>query len=92
MNREQLKAIGIADEHVDKVLDEFHKEQNGLQLQIQMLTGERDAARGEVKKYEQGGELYTDPTELEGLRKFKADTEAATVKQTKDKAFTAMLS
>ena len=57
MKREDLKAKGMTDEHIDFVLDEFHKEQEGLKGQIQTLTTERDSARDEVKKYQQGGEL-----------------------------------
>ncbi len=91
MKREDLKAKGYTDEQIDHILDEFHKEQEGLKGQIQTLTTERDAARGEVAKYKQGGELYQDPTELETLRKFKTDTEAEKEKATKDKAFDAML-
>lgn len=91
MKREDLKAKGYTDEQIDHILDEFHKEQEGLKGQIQTLTTERDAARDEVKKYQQGGELYQDPTELETLRKFKTDTEAEKVKQTKDKAFEGLL-
>lgn len=91
MKREDLKARGMTDEHIDFVLDEFHKEQELLKGQVQTLTSERDAARDEVKKYEQGGELWQDPTELETLRKFKTDTEAEKEKQTKDKAFEKML-
>lgn len=91
MKREDLKAKGYTDEQIDHILDEFHKEQEGLKGQIQTLTTERDSARNEIKKYEQGGELYQDPTELETLRKFKTDTEAEKVKQTKDKAFEGLL-
>ncbi len=91
MKREDLKAKGMTDEHIDFVLDEFHKEQEALKAQNQTLVNERDAARDEVKKYQQGGELYQDPTELEALRKFKTDTEAEKEKQTKDKAFESLL-
>ncbi len=91
MKREDLKAKGYTDEQIDYILDEFHKEQEGLKGQIQTLTTERDSAKDEVKKYQQGGELYQDPTELESLRKFKTDTEAEKVKQTKDKAFEGLL-
>lgn len=91
MKREDLKARGMTDENIDFVLDEFHKEQEDLKGQVQTLTRERDEARDGVKKYQQGGEFYQDPTELEGLRKFKADTEAEKEKATKDKAFDAML-
>ena len=91
MKREDLKAKGIADEHIDYVLDAFHREQEALRVQSQTLTKERDEARAEVKKYQQGGELYQDPGELEALRKFKSDTEAEKVKATKDKAFDGLL-
>ena len=91
MKREDLKAKGYTDEQIDDILDEFHKEQESLKGQVQTLTAERDAARGEVAKYKQGGELYQDPAELESLRKFKTDTEAEKVKQTKDKAFESLL-
>lgn len=91
MKREDLKAKGYTDEQIDFILDEFHREQETLKAQNQTLVNERDSARDEIKKYQQGGELYQDPTELETLRKFKTDTEAAQVKQTKDKAFENLL-
>ena len=91
IRREDLKAKGFTDEQIDGILDDFHKEQEGLKGQIQTLTTERNAARDEAAKYKQGGELYQDPTELEALRKFKTDTEAEKVKQTKDKAFEGLL-
>ena len=91
MKREELKAKGLTDEQIDFVLDQSHNEQEALKGQIQTLTGDIDTARNEVKKYQQGGELWQDPTELEALRKFKTDTEAAQVKQSKDKAFESML-
>lgn len=91
MKREDLKAKGIADEHIDFVLDKFHEEQEALKRQNQTLATERDEAKNEIKKYQQGGELYQDPAELETLRKFKADTEAEQVKQTKAKAFDGLL-
>lgn len=91
MKREDLKAKGIADEHIDYVLDAFHREQEALRVQSQTLTDERDEAREEVKKYQQGGELYQDPGEIEALRKFKSDTEAEKVKATKDKAFDGLM-
>ncbi len=91
MKREDLEAKGYTDEQIEHILDEFHKEQEGLKGQIQTLTTERNEARDEVAKYQQGGELYQDPTELETLRKFKTDTEAEKVKQTKDKAFEGLL-
>ena len=45
MKREDLKAKGMTDEHIDFVLDEFHKEQEALKAQNQTLANERDAAR-----------------------------------------------
>ena len=35
MKREDLKAKGYTDEQIDHILDEFHKEQEGLKGQIQ---------------------------------------------------------
>ena len=95
MKREDLKAKGYTEEQTTQLLDMFHNDQNAelssAKEQIQKLTGERDEARSETKKYQQGGEFWQDPTELETLRKFKTDTEAEKVKQTKDKAFEGLL-
>ena len=88
MKRENLLAKGYTEEQTTELLDMFHAEQNA---EIQKLTGERDSARAEVKKYQQGGELYQDPAELESLRKFKTDTEAEKEKQAKDKASESLL-
>lgn len=95
IRRDDLLAKGYTEEQTTQLLDMFHNDQtaelSSAREQIQKLTGERDEARSETKKYQQGGELYQDPTELEALRKFKTDTEAEKVKQTKDKAFEGLL-
>ena len=95
IRRDDLLAKGYTEEQTTQLLDMFHNDQNAelssARELIQKLTGERDEARSETKKYQQGGELYQDPTELESLRKFKTDTEAEKVKQTQDKAFESLL-
>lgn len=95
IKRNDLLAKGYTEEQTTELLDMFHNDQNAdlsaAQEEIQKLTGERDEARNETKKYQKGGEFWQDPTELETLRKFKTDTEAEKVKQTKDKAFEGLL-
>ena len=74
IRRDDLLAKGYTEEQATQLLDMFHNDQNtelsSAREQIQKLTVERDEARSETKKYQNGGELYQDPAELERLRTF----------------------
>ncbi len=84
MNREELKALGLTDEQIGSVMENYGKSV----VNLQKSADEKDA---ELKKYQRGGELYFDPAELERLKTFEKETKAEKVKATKDKAFDAML-
>lgn len=64
---------------------------NSVKSEIQSKYGKTNGIFRLWGNTKQGGELYQDPMELETLRKFKTDTEAEKVKQTKDKAFEGLL-
>ncbi len=84
MKREELKALGLTDEQIDGVMENYGK----AVVNLQKTADEKDA---ELKKYQKGGEYYTDPKEIERLKEFETSTKAEKVKATKDKAFDAML-
>ena len=88
MKREELKAQGIADEHIDVILDAWHNEHKGLLDQVQALTRERDDAKAETKKYQKGGEYYVDKDEIERLKNFEQDTLTKEVKAKKTAGLT----
>lgn len=84
MNREELKAMGLTDEQIGSVMENYGKSV----VNLQKSADEKDA---ELKKYQKGGEYYTDPKEIERLKAFETETKAEKVKAQKDKAFDAML-
>lgn len=84
MNREELKAMGLTDEQIGSVMENYGKSV----VNLQKSADEKDA---ELKKYQKGGEYYTDPKEIERLKTFETETKAEKAKATKDKAFDAML-
>jgi hypothetical protein len=88
MKREELKAKGIADEHIDDILNAWHNGHKSLLDQVQALTKERDEARAETKKYQKGGEFYVDKTEIERLQNFEKDTLTKEVKAKKTAGLT----
>ena len=61
MNREELKAMGLTDEQIGSVMENYGKSV----VNLQKSADEKDA---ELKKYQKGGELYFDPAELERLK------------------------
>lgn len=67
MNREELKALGLTDEQIGSVMENYGKSV----VNLQKSADEKDA---ELKKYQKGGELYFDPAELERLKTFEKET------------------
>lgn len=67
MNREELKALGLTDEQIGSVMENYGKSV----VNLQKSADEKDA---ELKKYQRGGELYFDPAELERLKTFEKET------------------
>ena len=67
MNREELKAMGLTDEQIGSVMENYGKSV----VNLQKSADEKDA---ELKKYQKGGELYFDPAELERLKTFEKET------------------
>ena len=78
MKRDELKALGLTDEQVESVMQDYGKSIYALQraadeksAALQKAADEKDA---ELKKYLKGGELYTDPAEIQRLKTFEKDT------------------
>ena len=67
MNREELNALGLTDEQIGSVMENYGKSV----VNLQKSADEKDA---ELKKYQKGGELYFDPAELERLKTFEKET------------------
>lgn len=67
MNREELKALGLTDEQIGSVMENYGKSV----VNLQKSADEKDA---ELKKYQKGGEYYTDPKEIERLKTFEKET------------------
>ena len=67
MNREELKAMGLTDEQIGSVMENYGKSV----VNLQKSADEKDA---ELKKYQKGGEYYTDPKEIERLKTFEKET------------------
>ena len=67
MNREELKALGLTDEQIDGVMENYGKA-------VVNLQNTADAKDAELKKYQKGGENYIDTAELERLKTFEKDT------------------
>ena len=87
MTREELKALGIADEHVNGVMVLHGKAMTEATNKATVAQAEADNAKAELKKYQKGGELYQDPKEFERLKKFENDT---LTKATRDKKTAAL--
>lgn len=67
MNREGLKALGLTDEQINGIMEDYGKDMAKLQRSV-------DAKDSELKKYQKGGELYSDTAEFERLKTFEKDT------------------
>ena len=74
MNREVLKALGLSDEQMNGVMKEYGKSIVELQNGLTAAQADSERTKGELKKYQKGGELYVDPEETKRLKQFESDT------------------
>ena len=74
MKREELFALGLTEEQVNGVMTNYGKSIKQLQDGLTTAQNDSESAKAELKKYQKGGELYSDPAELERLKKFEKDT------------------
>ena len=72
--REELKALGLADEHVNAVMVLHGKKMTEALNRATAAESESETAKLELKKYQKGGELYIDVKEHERLKTFEKDT------------------
>lgn len=85
--REELKALGLADETVNAVMVLHGKKMTEAITKATADGAESKAAQEELKKYQKGGEFYIDKKEHERLKAF--ETEVLT-KAKHDKATAAL--
>jgi hypothetical protein len=71
MKRDFLKNLGIADDVIDKIMDENGKDINTSRAEMDAITKERDTYKGTVGDYEK---------QLAELKKSAGDNEALTTK------------
>ena len=74
MKREELKALDLTDEQVNSVMKLYGKAIVELQNGMTTAQAESETAKTELKRYQKGGDAYTDPAEFERLKKFEQDT------------------
>ena len=86
--REELKALGLADELVEQVM-RIHGEHNQkLASGITTANSERDAAKAELKRYQKGGDAYIDAKEHQRLKDFETETLTKAEREKKTAALT----
>ena len=71
MKRDYLKNLGLADDVIDKIMDENGKDINTSRAEMDAVTKERDTYKGTVGDYEK---------QLAELKKSAGDNEALTTK------------
>mgnify|MGYP001150218915 CR=1 FL=1 len=74
MKREELKALGLTDEQINGVIENYGKSVKELQDGLTTAQSASESAKAELKKYQKGGENYIDTAELERLKTFEKDT------------------
>ena len=72
--RDELKALGLADEHVNAVMALHGKKMTEALNRATAAETDSATAKLELKKYQKGGELYIDVKEHERLKAFEKDT------------------
>ena len=88
MTREELKALGIADESVNAIMVLHGKAMADATNKANAAAADSEAAKAELKKYQKGGELYNDPKEVERLKNFEKDTLSKAEREKKTAALT----
>ena len=74
MKREELKALELTDEQVSAVMKLYGASITELQNGLTTAQEESEKAKGELKKYQKGGELYIDGEDHTRLKNFEKDT------------------
>lgn len=72
--REDLKALGLADEVVNAVMVLHGKKMTEAINKATAESADGKAAQEELKKYQKGGEYYVDKKEHERLKAFETET------------------
>jgi ribosomal protein L35 len=72
--RDELKALGLADEHVNAIMALHGKKMTEALNRATAAESESETAKLELKKYQKGGEHYIDAKEHERLKAFEKDT------------------
>lgn len=88
MTREELKALGIADEHVNGVMVLHGKAMTEATNKATVAQAEAESAKKELKRYQKDGDLYVDTKEVERLKKFESDTLTKETREKKTSALT----
>jgi hypothetical protein len=86
--REDLKALGLADEVVNAVMVLHGKKMTEAIKQATAGNEESKAAQEELKKYQKGGEYYVDKKEHERLKAFETETLTKAEREKKAAALT----
>ena len=85
MTREELKAIGIADEHIDGVMTLHGKALTDVK---NAAKAEKETMQTELNRYQKGGDLFVDGKEFNRLKEFEQTTLKKEVTDKKTKALT----
>lgn len=86
--REELKALGLADELVEPVMRIHGEHTQKLASAITTANSERDAAKAELKRYQKGGDAYIDAKEHQRLKDFETETLTKAEREKKTAALT----
>lgn len=86
--REDLKALGLADEVVNAVMVLHGKKMTEAIKQATADNAEGKEAQEELKKYQKGGEYYVDRKEHERLKAFETETLTKAEREKKTEALT----
>lgn len=86
--REDLKALGLADEVVNAVMVLHGKKMTEAIRQASADNEQSKAAQEELKKYQKGGEYYVDKKEHERLKAFETETLTKAEREKKTAALT----
>lgn len=74
MKRDELKALELTDEQVNAVMKMYGQSIVELQNGLTAAQQESETAKGELKRYQKGGELFIDKAEHERLKTFETET------------------
>ena len=86
--REELKALGLAEETVNAVMVLHGKKMTEAINKATADNADGKAAQEELKKYQKGGEYYVDKKEHERLKAFETETLTKAEREKKTAALT----